>query len=83
MLGEIGLKGEIRQIQNIIQRLKDALRCGYTSAIIPYDNAVNISTENKEFEDMKIFGAKNVKEAIEYANEQSSLVIHKIISKFT
>lgn len=72
VLGEIGLKGEIRQIQNINQRLKDALRCGYTSAIIPYDNAVNIRSENKAFEGMAVFGAKSVKEAIEYANEQSS-----------
>ncbi len=37
--GEVGLSGEIRPVQNGIERLKEAEKHGFTDAIIPVSNS--------------------------------------------
>lgn len=61
MVGEIGLSGEVRAIGNVDRRLKEALKMGFTKAIIPKANAVNIT------EDMglTIIGVSSLAEALE------------------
>ncbi len=34
-IGEVGLAGELRRVPNISQRLSEAARLGFTSAVIP------------------------------------------------
>ena len=38
IIGEIGLAGEIRAVRNIVQRIKEVAKLGYTKAIIPKSN---------------------------------------------
>lgn len=38
VFGEVGLAGEIRPVQNGQERLKEALKLGFTQAIVPYAN---------------------------------------------
>ena len=37
--GEIGLSGEIRAVSGIDQRVKEAIRLGFTKIVIPYKSA--------------------------------------------
>lgn len=44
VIGEIALTGEIRPVGQIVQRIKEAARLGYTRAIIPEGNMKDIKT---------------------------------------
>lgn len=61
IMGEIGLTGEIRGINNITNRLIEAQKMGFTRAIIP---EANVKTA-KEVNGIKIFGADNVTKVID------------------
>jgi DNA repair protein RadA/Sms len=37
-IGELGLAGECRAVANLEQRVKEAARLGFTTAIVPYRN---------------------------------------------
>jgi DNA repair protein RadA/Sms len=37
-IGEVGLAGELRRVPNISQRLSEAARLGFTSAVVPRDD---------------------------------------------
>lgn len=54
--GEIGLGGEVRNVNNISDRVKEAQRLGFTKAIIPKNATVNVSG-------IEIFRVSNIKEA--------------------
>lgn len=58
--GEIGLSGEIRPVQNGIERVKEAVKHGFKKAIIPFGNKIVDSAKM----DIKIFPVKTLKEAI-------------------
>lgn len=63
--GEIGLAGEIRGVNNCEQRLKEAIRLGFSRCIIPRHNLRNLSADiggNTE-----IIGVRNIREAFEAA----------------
>ena len=45
VIGEVGLGGEIRNVNQIEIRLKEAQRLGFKKAIIPKDNAKGIGKE--------------------------------------
>ncbi|MDU0478949.1 DNA repair protein RadA [Staphylococcus chromogenes] len=42
VLGEVGLAGEIRRVPNLARRLQEAARLGYTAAIVPAGEKLNI-----------------------------------------
>lgn len=65
--GEIGLAGEIRGVNNCEQRLKEAIRLGFTRCIIPHHNLKNLSTDIKG--DAEIIGVRNLREAFEAASK--------------
>ncbi len=63
--GEIGLAGEIRGVSNCEQRLKEAIRLGFSRCIIPRHNLRHLSADiggNTE-----IIGVRNIREAFEAA----------------
>lgn len=59
--GEIGLGGEIRAVSNCEQRIKEAVRLGFTKFIIPAYNLKGLKTK---FDGVEILGAKYIRQAI-------------------
>ena len=67
VFGEIGLTGEIRSAQNVSSRILEAARLGFKQCIIPYYNLKN--TENFSKYNIKIVGARTIREAFKYASQ--------------
>ena len=61
-IGEVGLTGEIRAVNMIEKRVKEAERLGFKRCIIPESNKKLLKDEYK----LDIIGVKNVNEAIRY-----------------
>ncbi|MBQ7101415.1 MAG: DNA repair protein RadA, partial [Clostridia bacterium] len=61
--GEIGLAGEIRGVNNCEQRVKEAIRLGFSRCIIPRHNPRNLSSDICG--DTEIIGVRNIREAFE------------------
>lgn len=59
IIGEIGLSGEIRAVNNIEKRIKEAEKLGFKKAIIPYSNNVE-----EKFENIEIVKVKRLIDAI-------------------
>lgn len=59
--GEVGLGGEIRPIPAGQERLKEALKHGFKTAIVPHANATK-----KTFETMKIIPLQTIQDVIRY-----------------
>ena len=59
-MGEVGLTGEIRRINMIEKRLKEAEKLGYKTCIIPENNKKFLENSYK----MKIIGVKNISDAL-------------------
>ena len=65
--GEIGLGGEIRNVNNINERIKEGARLGFTKCIVPKSALKQIKNAPK---DMQIFGASNLKQAFSALNKE-------------
>ncbi len=63
VLGEVGLAGEIRSIIQLDIRLKEAFSLGFKKALVPMSN-LSDSGKEKIIDGMEIYGAKNIREAI-------------------
>ncbi len=63
IIGEVGLTGEVRRINLIEKRLKEAEKLGFKHAIIPESNKKLLKEKFK----LDIIGVKDVKEAIKKA----------------
>ena len=61
--GEIGLAGEIRGVNNCEQRVKEAIRLGFSRCIIPRHNLRNLSSDICV--DTEIIGVRNIRETFE------------------
>ena len=61
--GEIGLAGEIRGVNHCEQRVKEAIRLGFSRCIIPRHNLKNLSSDISG--DTEIIGVRNIREAFE------------------
>lgn len=59
--GEIGLSGEVRSISMIEQRVREAVKMGYTTCIIPQVCVKQL----KNIKDVRIIGVSSIKDAIE------------------
>ncbi len=60
-IGEVGLTGEIRAVNMIEKRIKEAEKMGFKTCIIPENNKKML----KETSKMNIIGVRNIREAIE------------------
>ena len=56
-VGEIGLSGEVRAVSHVENRVKEAARLGFTTAVIPYRN---IEKRPFECEGIKIQAIRSV-----------------------
>ena len=65
-LGEVGLTGEVRTINLIEKRLKEAEKLGFKTCIIPESNKKNLKDTYK----LDIIGVHNINEAIKAAFEK-------------
>ena len=61
-IGEVGLTGEIRSVNMIEKRIKEAEKLGYKTCIIPESNKKLL----KEKFNLDIIGAKNIIDAMKY-----------------
>ena len=61
-IGEVGLTGEVRSVNMIEKRLKEAEKMGYKTCIIPESNKKLLKENFK----LDIIGAKNVIDAMKY-----------------
>ncbi|MCM1047257.1 MAG: DNA repair protein RadA [Clostridiales bacterium] len=59
--GEVGLSGEVRSISMIEQRVKEAVKMGYTTCVIPKV----CEKQLKNMDNVKIIGVSNIQDAIE------------------
>ena len=64
IMGEVGLKGEVRRINMIEKRLKEAEKMGFKRCIIPENNKKYLEEKYK----MEIVGVKDVREALRVLN---------------
>lgn len=62
VMGEVGLTGEIRSISFIESRLKEAMKLGFTKAIIPKSNMKGLNIDNKK---MDVFPVGNIIDALD------------------
>ena len=60
VFGELGLSGEIRPVPGGQERLKEAAKHGFKTAIVPHANATK-----KNIEGMKILPVQTIKEAVD------------------
>lgn len=59
VFGEIGLAGEVRPVPNGQERLREAIKHGFSKAIVPQANV-----PKKSIEGITIFGANNLQQAL-------------------
>ena len=64
IMGEVGLTGEVRRINLIEKRLKEAEKLGFKTCIIPENNKKSLKDEYK----LDIIGVKNIGEALKKLN---------------
>ena len=65
--GEIGLGGEIRSIGSCEQRIREAVRLGFTKCIVPYHNYKNLNATVKS--SSEIIPARTIRAAYEAASD--------------
>lgn len=58
IIGEVGLTGELRNVNRLEQRLKEAARLGFTQAIVPQ------SGSSLRVEGLEIIAVKNIRQAL-------------------
>ena len=61
-LGEIGLSGEIRSIQNVNQRIAEIARLGFKECLIPFNSKLDIPED--KINNIDIIRVKNIREAL-------------------
>ena len=65
VFGEVGLSGEIRPVPNGQERLKEAIKHGFTHAIVPKANAPK--TQKGQFEGINVIAVDRLDTAIDQA----------------
>lgn len=66
-IGELGLAGECRAVANLEQRVKEAARLGFTTAIVPYRN---IEKRKLECEGINIIPIRGIYEVLNMMKKQ-------------
>ena len=70
--GEVGLAGEVRNVNNTIQRIREGQRLGFQRCIVPKQALKSLSGD---FGDMEIFGASNLRQAFRALDAKQDLQI--------
>lgn len=65
-MGELSLTGDIRSVSNIEKRIKECIKLGFKRIIVPYSNK-NSLKDFKTDNDIEIFYAKNINDALSFA----------------
>lgn len=65
VFGEVGLAGEVRPVQRGQERLKEALKLGFTHAIVPKANK-----PKQGIPGLEIFAVERIEQAVEYCRGQ-------------
>ena len=60
MIGEVGLTGEVRSVNMIDKRLKEAEKLGFKKCIIPENNRKLLKDKYK----LDIIGVENIRDAL-------------------
>ena len=60
VIGEVGLGGEIRSVNNIEKRIQEAERLGFSNVVIPAKNKKNLKNNEK----IKIFSVENLLDTV-------------------
>lgn len=61
VIGEVGLGGEVRAVNHIERRLREAAKLGFTKAIFPENNKKELKIDD----DIELIGVKNIYEALD------------------
>ncbi|MEX1307201.1 MAG: magnesium chelatase domain-containing protein, partial [Eubacteriales bacterium] len=74
-IGELALDGALRKVNGILPMLIEAVKFGYTSAVIPKDNAAEAECLNK----LEIYPAENLNQVVNHINARDviSMVEYK------
>lgn len=67
IFGEVGLSGEIRPVPNGQERLKEAMKHGFTHAIVPKANAPK--SDSSQFKGIQVIAVDRLDDAIDRAFE--------------
>ena len=59
-IGELGLAGECRSVSGIDSRVKEAIRLGFDTILIPYHNYFKLSQTLKQRKDVNIIGIRSI-----------------------
>ena len=62
LFGEVGLSGEVRAVSLAEQRVKEAVKLGFTTCMLPQTSLERIKPDGS----IRLIGVRNVKEAITY-----------------
>ena len=72
-LGELALDGKIRKVNGILPMLIEAVKLGFTSAVIPADNAA----ETECMEHIIIYPAKTLEAVVDHLNGDKKIALLK------
>lgn len=61
--GELGLAGELRTVSNLVQRLREAERLGFTKCLVPRQTLKALSSVSG-LDGIEIVGVSNLKQAV-------------------
>mgnify|MGYP000889091183 CR=1 FL=1 len=67
IIGELSLNGEINKVRGVLPIVNMALELGFSKCIVPMDN----SKEGAVISGIDVIGVKNLKEAVQYLNNQN------------
>ena len=67
--GEIGLAGEVRGVNACDQRVKEAIRLGFHTCVIPIHNARTLSDDLKK--EIQIVGVRTIRKAFEAVTDET------------
>ena len=63
VIGEIGLTGDLRAVQNSDKIIKEAQRLGFSRIVLPIKNAQHLREKDRESLSIEIVGIRNITEA--------------------
>jgi len=65
-IGEVGLGGEIRSVNNVEKRVREGMKLGFTKFIVPQYNLKTLK-RGKDFDGVELCGVDTLKEALSIA----------------
>lgn len=65
-IGEVGLGGEIRSVNNVEKRVREGMKLGFTKFIVPQYNLKTLK-RGKDFDQVELCGVDTLKEALSIA----------------